>query len=237
MKSLQIFINLTSYLFFFSPSNDYILEKYIQNLTISYPGYIVESQYYWTTLSFVLCLGLFAFGAFNLFKLFTNYNIFRTLQMQMFWNTITIGSFVLPPYLTLFCNKLALIVVTACAIAMCFFGWVRFFHLYTAWNNDKYLLFIFFIYYFFKPNYSQAFEVWINTVCVWSGLKTGSYLTLDGIHTLIQIELPRILLRHTLFGLALGIFLISYAQLEEFFQPKRLLTGKRRHRRSLQKVY
>lgn len=99
-----------------------IVEEYVKNLTISYPNIIVEGKYYWTDFSKMLCLALGAFGAFNVYHLFSSYNIFRTLQINTFWNTINIGTTTLPQYLTLFCNKLALIVVIAIAIAYCYMG-------------------------------------------------------------------------------------------------------------------
>lgn len=93
---------------------------YIKNLTSTYPNYIIEGRYYWTNFSITLCTVLGAFWAFNLYKLFSGFNIFKTLGIDMFWNTINIRGYLLSQRITLFLNKLALLGFTAIVIAFCF---------------------------------------------------------------------------------------------------------------------
>lgn len=93
---------------------------YVENLTSSYPNYTIEGIYYWSGFSITLCIILGAIWAFNLYKLFTGYNTFKTLGIDMFWSTIHIGGSSLPRPITLFFNKLALLALIALLIAFCY---------------------------------------------------------------------------------------------------------------------
>lgn len=56
-----------------------------------------------------------------------------------------------------------------------------------------------------QPNYSSAFEVWINYERVWSKLKTGHVPTLEELHYIIFFELPRIRAKYTFIYAVLGL--------------------------------
>lgn len=102
------------------PEYQEIQKMYVENLTSSYPNYTIEGNYYWSGFSRTLCIILGAIWAFNLYKLFTGYNTFKTLGIDMFWSTINIGGRSLPRPITLFFNKLALLALTALLIAFCY---------------------------------------------------------------------------------------------------------------------
>lgn len=72
----------------------------------------------------------------------------------------------------------------------------------------------------FKPNTSFAFEVWINEDRIWSKLKSGGYPTLDTLHHIIQLELPRIKIKNIFSWLGFGILLLIISELDKKFFNK-----------------